>query len=85
MTMSARLCLAVFAACLFSTGVQAKDWTKVRIATEGAYAPWNFKTASGELDGFDVELAKELCRRMQTGMESSRHSTPASTTQSSPH
>jgi octopine/nopaline transport system substrate-binding protein len=48
---------------------QAKEWTKVRIATEGAYAPWNFKTASGELDGFDIDVSHELCRRMQVECE----------------
>src|SRR5262249_6746917 len=36
----------------------------IRIATEGAYAPWNFQTPQGQLDGFEVELANELCRRM---------------------
>jgi octopine/nopaline transport system substrate-binding protein len=36
----------------------------IRIATEGAYAPWNFQTPSGGLDGFEIELANELCRRM---------------------
>ena len=33
---------------------------KVRIGTEGAYPPWNSKDASGNLIGFEVELAKEL-------------------------
>ena len=23
------------------TAAEAKDWKKIRIATEGAYAPWN--------------------------------------------
>jgi octopine/nopaline transport system substrate-binding protein len=36
----------------------------VRIATEGAYAPWNFSTPQGQLDGFEIELANDLCRRM---------------------
>lgn len=36
----------------------------VRIATEGAYAPWNFSTPQGQLDGFEIELGNELCRRM---------------------
>jgi polar amino acid transport system substrate-binding protein len=31
--------------------------------TEGAYAPYNFTNEAGELDGFDVELGNELCRR----------------------
>ena len=31
----------------------------VRIATEGAYAPWNFTKPDGGLDGFEVDLAAE--------------------------
>lgn len=42
---------------------QAGD--KIRIATEGAYAPWNFSGPGGELDGFEIELANMLCARMQ--------------------
>ncbi|SUE42825.1 transporter substrate-binding domain-containing protein [Roseomonas gilardii] len=37
----------------------------LRIATEGAYPPWNFTRPDGGLDGFEVELAQDLCRRMQ--------------------
>ena len=37
---------------------------KVRVATEGAYAPWNFKDASGKLIGFELDLARDLCKRM---------------------
>jgi len=43
---------------------QPRQWTTVRIATEGAYAPWNFSTPQGQLDGFEIELANDLCRRM---------------------
>ena len=50
------------AAALSGAPADASDWSKIRIATEGAYAPWNFKTASGELDGFDIDVGKELCR-----------------------
>jgi octopine/nopaline transport system substrate-binding protein len=38
---------------------------KIRIGTEGAYPPWNAKDASGNLIGFEVELAKELCAIMK--------------------
>ncbi|MGI9525381.1 MAG: transporter substrate-binding domain-containing protein [Hyphomicrobiaceae bacterium] len=41
---------------------QAAD--QIRIATEGAYKPYNFKDASGNLVGFEVDLAQELCKRM---------------------
>jgi octopine/nopaline transport system substrate-binding protein len=42
----------------------AKDWTNVRIATEGAYPPWNATDSSGKLIGFEVDLANDLCKRM---------------------
>ena len=37
----------------------------LRIATEGAYPPFNMKNAAGELTGFDVEIAKALCAEMK--------------------
>ncbi len=43
-------------------GAQAQT---VRIATEGAYPPFNHKNASGELIGFDVDIAKALCAEMK--------------------
>ncbi len=36
----------------------------VRIATEGAYEPWNFTGPGGKLQGFEIDLANDLCRRM---------------------
>ena len=38
---------------------------KIKIGTEGAYPPWNSKDASGNLIGFEVELANELCAIMK--------------------
>lgn len=46
----------------------AADWGKgseVRIATEGAYAPWNYTDSSGALVGFEVDLYQDLCARME--------------------
>jgi len=60
--------LGVATAALFalSTGAaSAKDWTKIRIATEGAFAPFNFVTPDGQLSGFDVDFAKALCAEMK--------------------
>ena len=34
---------------------------KVRIATEGAYPPFNFKAPDGSLQGFDVDIANAVC------------------------
>jgi len=47
----------------------AKDWTTVRIATEGAYPPWNQTDPSGKLIGFEVDLAADLCQRMEVECE----------------
>lgn len=37
----------------------------VRIGTEGAYAPWNFSNPDGSLAGFEIDLAENLCARME--------------------
>ncbi len=42
----------------------AKDWDKIRIGVEGAYPPFSYITASGELEGFDIEIARALCDEM---------------------
>lgn len=61
--------LAVVMAASFAAQVSAGDWSKIRIATEGAYAPWNFTDSSGKLVGFELDLAEDLCRRMNAECE----------------
>lgn len=61
---------AVFTTLAFTQPVLAQDAPKpIKIATEGAYAPWNFTTADGKLDGLEVELANDLCARMKVTCE----------------
>lgn len=38
---------------------------EITIATEGAYAPWNFTTPDGKPAGLEIDLANDLCARMQ--------------------
>ncbi len=38
----------------------------LKIGTDPTYAPFESKNASGELVGFDIDLAKELCKRIKT-------------------
>ncbi|MFC3693027.1 transporter substrate-binding domain-containing protein [Chenggangzhangella methanolivorans] len=40
---------------------EASEWKKVRIATEGAYPPFNFIASDGSLQGFEIDLAKAIC------------------------
>jgi lysine-arginine-ornithine-binding protein len=62
---ASRMTLAV-AALLAATGIAAaKDWTTVRVGTEGAYAPFNFIDSNNQLQGFDVDIAKAVCEKMK--------------------
>ncbi len=71
MTFIKTITLAVIGAGLAITGAaaQGKKWETVKIATEGAYAPWNFTGPGGKLDGFEIELANELCNRAKVKCE----------------
>jgi octopine/nopaline transport system substrate-binding protein len=60
--------LAVIAA-LLAGGTAAAQDRIIKIATEGAYAPWNFTGAGGKLEGFDIDLANELCNRIKVKCE----------------
>ncbi len=37
---------------------------KLRIGTEGTYAPFTYHDANGKLTGFDVEIAEEITKRL---------------------
>jgi octopine/nopaline transport system substrate-binding protein len=56
---------AVALTAVLAPPAQAKEWTKVVIATEGAYAPYNLVRPDGKLDGYEIELAANLCPRIK--------------------
>ncbi|SEF15110.1 amino acid ABC transporter substrate-binding protein, PAAT family [Rhizobiales bacterium GAS191] len=61
------LMLAVAGATLLCGAAEAQDkkWTEVRIVTEGGFVPWNYTNPDGTLGGFEIDLQRDLCRRMQ--------------------
>lgn len=56
-----KLFLVLFACLGLSANVVAKEWNEIRFTVEGAYPPFNWTTESGELAGFDVDLANAIC------------------------
>lgn len=58
--------LAVAASLLTgAAGAEEKTWTKITIATEGAFPPYNLTKPDGTLDGYEIELAHYLCAHMK--------------------
>lgn len=68
MTVTKKTGLAIIAAAIGALAASASAET-LRIATEGAYPPFNFVDASGDLQGFDVEIAQALCDVMEVECE----------------
>ena len=46
------------------TGSAAAGGHGLRVGVEGAYPPFSWKEADGSLKGFDIDLAMEVCKRM---------------------
>lgn len=46
-----------------------KDWSKIRIGVEGAYPPFSIVDQDGELKGFDIDIARALCKQMEAECE----------------
>lgn len=53
---------AAVALCLTTSVSAARD---IKIATEGAFPPWNYVTEDGKLAGWDVDIANALCEEMK--------------------
>jgi len=58
------LAIAAVAVAMIGGPAVAKDYKSINVATEGAYAPWNFKDSAGNLVGFEPDLVVDLCKRM---------------------
>ena len=62
-----KLVLAAVAALALGTPAMAQE--AVRIATEGAYAPWNFLDDSGAPAGFEIDLGNAICEKAALSCE----------------
>ncbi len=60
-----RLPALLAALLLAATTANAKDWTHITIATEGAFPPYNMHAADGSLTGFEIDYAHALCADMK--------------------
>jgi lysine/arginine/ornithine transport system substrate-binding protein len=42
----------------------AKEWTVIRFGVDPSYAPFESKNAAGELIGFDIDVGKAICEKL---------------------
>lgn len=56
-----KLILAAATVLVLGSAAQAQE--TVRIATEGAYAPWNYVNEAGELAGYEIDLGNAICEK----------------------
>jgi polar amino acid transport system substrate-binding protein len=66
-TLFPALGLALFGvvAAFASTAVGAKEWKTVRIGMDATYPPFESVNAKGEIVGWEVDYAREICKRMK--------------------
>jgi lysine/arginine/ornithine transport system substrate-binding protein len=48
----------------WSLGVTAKDWKVIRFGVDPSYPPFESKAPDGSLVGFDIDLGKALCEKL---------------------
>lgn len=59
------LLLAAGLVAAFTSAASARD---LRIGSECTYPPFNFRDASGELQGFDIDIAREIGKRLNANL-----------------
>ena len=61
------MCACLIACCVLfmMKGSLKADDAAIRIATEGLYPPWNATNDDGKLEGFEIDLIRDLCQRIQ--------------------
>ncbi len=64
-----KLMMGIVVAAAALVGSQANAASIIRIGTEAAYAPFEYKDDTGELKGMEIELAKVYCERIKAKCE----------------
>ena len=54
---------------MIASVASARDGETIRIATEGAFPPWNAMDTSGKPVGFDIDVGSALCERAKLKCE----------------
>jgi polar amino acid transport system substrate-binding protein len=65
MRLTGFLAAIVLGLVLFAGPALANDWKTIRIVTEADYAPFNYLDPQDQPGGFDIDIAKALCAKMQ--------------------
>jgi len=55
----------IAAASLIASGASAAELKQIRFGVEASYAPFEFKSPTGELQGFDIEVGHAVCARLK--------------------
>ncbi|WP_110686037.1 transporter substrate-binding domain-containing protein [Salinicola aestuarinus] len=67
--MKKMLTTGLLGAALLAGAAQAQDTEQLRIGVDIPYEPMEYRTADGELTGFDIELGNALCEQINAECE----------------
>ena len=59
-----KLTTLIAAGALAFVGATAQAAEPLRVGVEGAYPPFSWKEPDGSLKGFDIDMANEVCKRL---------------------
>ena len=63
------LCALGLTILLMPAGMAQELPGKLILGTEGAYPPFNYTDANGKVQGFEIDLGNEMCRRLKVECE----------------
>lgn len=65
-----RLIAIALAVAAFGSGsALSKEWPNIRIGSEGGHPPFNYIDTMGQLQGFEIDLARAVCQRLKASCD----------------